>query len=213
MRKAVEKIVELPPRRVEQTDIPIIGETPYISHAWSHKARTQMLDKQMGKARAKKPPKDPWIDFCESLYWMSDKPENPTQEDIDSAQFGIPAIAFKAAAVSACRLVSGIPMTLARISFHILGPLVEIKGKPEMHEAFVRNETGVADIRYRAIFNEWSAILRVYYDPTTISLDNVVTLIDRGGFGPGVGDNRPERGGENGRYRVQETGWGHKREL
>ena len=205
MRKQTSTIIALPARRVEVAIIPIRGTTPYISHAWSDKARGMILDKQTQKPRAKKAAKDPWEDFCDSLYWLTPKPENPTREDIDKAEFGIPAISFKKAAFGACRLVEGVPMTLARIAFHIKGPFVKIEGKPEQFEAFVRLQTGVADIRYRALFEDWSATLEVEYNANVMGLDIVTYLISEAGAGPGVGDWRPEKGGEYGRFEVVRT--------
>ena len=87
--------VELPPMNIQTLDIPIIGDSGLICHAWSKKARTAMLDKQMKKATTGKAAKNPWQDFCETLYWLDGMPEAPTEDDVMTARFGFPAVAFK----------------------------------------------------------------------------------------------------------------------
>lgn len=74
---AVKKseIVEIKPIIMNETIVTIVGDTPLIMHAWSEKAKKQMLDAQMGKAKGKqKEKKSPAQDFIDSLYWLTDKP-------------------------------------------------------------------------------------------------------------------------------------------
>lgn len=39
--------IELPRLAVQMMDVTLIGDTPLIVHAWSLKAKREMLDKQM----------------------------------------------------------------------------------------------------------------------------------------------------------------------
>jgi hypothetical protein len=64
----------------------------------------------------------------------------------------------------------------------------------------VRVGMGGTDLRYRAEFREWSAVLRVTLVSSALSRDSVLSLVDAGGLGVGVGEWRPERRGENGTY-------------
>ena len=83
-----------------------------------------------------------------------------------------------------------------RTAFHILadeGQLVRIVGKPRMHESMVRVGNGVADIRYRAEFPKWSAELTIRYNAAVISAEQVVNLLQLGGFSCGIGEMRPEK--------------------
>ena len=91
--------IDIPAIKIEDFYLKIVGDSPLISHAWDEKAKKMMLDKQMKKATNGKEAKDPFADFCSSLYWLTDKPANPTMEDVQKAKFGFPTIAFKAAAV------------------------------------------------------------------------------------------------------------------
>lgn len=179
--------------RQETNVFPIIGTTPLITHNWSEKAKQEMRDKQMGKAKAKKEPKDPEVDFHSSKYVLPDGRE------------GFPAVAFKSAIVNAARFFSDLKMTELRqgIYVHGEGPdlLVPIVGESFLREDMVRVGMGTADIRYRAEYRDWSALIRVEFVPSVIDLDSVVALIDAGGTN-GVGEWRPEKNGSYGTYEV-----------
>lgn len=195
----------LPVLNIETLYLTLIGDTPLICHRWSEKAKKEMLDKQMKKAKGAKTAKDPAQDYIDSLYWLSEKPENPTQKQIEKADFGFPAIAFKNAAVGACRHIDGMKMTISRGVFHITGDdngLVKIVGSPNIREDMVRIGMGVADIRYRGEFKNWSVTLTVRYNKNVLSEEQIVNLFNTAGFAVGVGEWRPEKDGQNGMFHV-----------
>jgi hypothetical protein len=72
-------------------DVTIVGDSPLIVHAWSEKAKRQMLDKQLKKAAKGREAKDPKQDFEDSMYRFYD------------GGFGFPSVAFKSAAVMSWR--------------------------------------------------------------------------------------------------------------
>jgi hypothetical protein len=182
----------------------VVGDTPLLMHAWSVKAKKEMLDKQMKKATGGKQAKDPMADFFDSLYWLTDKPDKPTLEDLEEARFYFPSVAFKSAAVSAAyrSKISKDKVTLNG-AFHILGDKIEIKGKPELQEDMVRIGMGVADIRYRGKFFPWEAQLSVSYNPTLISSDQITNIFNLGGFACGIGEWRVEKGGSLGMFHIE----------
>lgn len=183
-------VIEIPPVVIRTMPIRIVGDSPLISHKWSDKAKQMMLDKQMGKAVPKKAPKDPEQEYRDSLY------EHP------DGGYGFPSVAFKAAAVSACRSVDGIKMTEARAAFHVPGELVKIDGTPEMREDMVRIGMGTADIRYRGEFKQWSATLLIRFNENVLTPSQIVNLFNVAGFGVGVGEWRPEKDGSYGMFHV-----------
>lgn len=183
------KIV-IPVLRTQTMTISLIGDTPLICHRWTPKAMREILDKQMGKAKMKKEPKDPEKDFRESLYVHPD------------GGYGFPTIAFKAAAVSSCRFADGVKMTEARGSFHIDGELVKIIGEPTMREDMVKVGMGVADIRYRGEFLKWRTTFDVRYNINALSPEVIVNLFNISGFGVGIGEWRAERDGSHGLFHV-----------
>lgn len=197
--------ITIPAIQVKQTKIHIVGDSPLIVHAWSEKAKRMMLEKQLKKAKTGKEVRDPWQEFCDSLYWLTEKPEKPTMEDIEKARFGFPAVAFKAAAIDAAYQLGAIEKkTTARGAFHILGEMIEIKGTPTMREDMVRlgGITSPADLRYRGEFKEWEADIPIQYVPMSISLEQVANMINLGGFACGVGEWRPSKDGQSGRFHV-----------
>jgi len=199
--------IELPALNLQTIRIPIIGDSGLICHAWSAKAKRQMLDKQMKKASAGKAAKDPWQDFAETLYWLDEMPETPTEDDVINGRFGFPSVAFKAAAVTAVTSTGGMTKVQARQTFHISGEYVEILGPaPSMREDMVRVGMGTADIRHRAEFSPWGTILQVQFNANVLSAEQVTSLFEAAGFGVGIGDWRPERDGVAGRFHVAREG-------
>jgi hypothetical protein len=88
--------------------------------------------------------------------------------------------------------------------FHIAGEFFEIKGvAPVMREDTVRLQTGVADIRFRPEFSAgWYADLEITYNAALLSLEQLVSFITLGGFAVGIGENRVEKGGNWGSFKV-----------
>jgi hypothetical protein len=194
MAKKIEEsaVAELRPINVKRVVLELEGDTALIVHAWSEKAKREMLEKQMKKAKAAKEAKDPQKDYEQAFYRLPDgKP-------------GFPTIAFKAAAVSAGgRFSDGLKMTELRGSFFIEGEMVEVIGKPRMREDMVRIGMGTADIRYRPEFPQWSVKLPIRYNADKISIDQLVNIFNLAGFGVGVGEWRPERDGQYGMFHVK----------
>jgi hypothetical protein len=185
------EIVEMKKINIQLAQIDLVGDSPLIVHAWSAKAKKEMLDKQMKKAKGAKQSKDPNRDYEEAFYRMLDGTP------------GFPAIAFKASAVSAAgRFVDGMKMTEVRGSFHIPCDLVPIQGEPNMREDMVRVGMGTADIRYRPEFKTWRVSLPIRYNADAISLEQIINLFNHAGFGVGVGEWRPEKDGNNGMFHV-----------
>jgi len=180
--------------KIETIEVPIVGTSQLVSHAWSPKAKKMILDKQLKKTRGTaREAKNPEQDFVDSLYKISDD------------DYGFPAVAFKAALVSACRFVDDLKMTQVRGLVFVVpdeGELVRINGTPTPREDMVRVGMGTADIRYRGEYINWSATLKVRYMPDNLSLEQLIHLIELAGQCIGVGEWRPEKGGVWGMFRV-----------
>lgn len=164
-------------------EIPIRGTAPLIVNRWSEKAKQMMLEKQTTSARAKKQPKDPVANFEASRYLLPD------------GRDGFPATAFKAAIVHAARLFEGITQVQLKQTVVVLGEgpdqLVPIDyGEITMREDTPRNASGVADLRYRAQYWPWSAVLRVRTIGGQFDRSSILSLVDAAGIG-GVGEWRP----------------------
>lgn len=209
MAKENEKVIAIPPINIQRATIRLIGDSPLIVHKWSEKAKKEILDKQMKKAKNKgHDTKNPVSDFIESMYWLEGEPEEKTEEGFakaiqNGARFGFPSVAFKASAVAA-GFRAGVTKNMVSMNaaFHIDGEFVEIKGTPDMREDMVRVGMGVADIRYRGEFKTWSAEFVVKYNASEISFEQIANLFNLGGFACGIGEWRVEKGGTYGMYHV-----------
>ena len=205
-----EEIIEIPEIKIEKIQIAVVGDTPLIMHAWSHKAKQEMLDKQMKKATKAKEAKDPEMDYYLSMYWLNDGIDKDTPKEVyreliesGKARFGFPSRAFKACAVDAAyqqKLIKA--KTTARGAFHIDDEFVEIFGTPTMREDTVTVGMGTADLRYRGEFIEWRAVLDIKFNAATISPAQIVNMVNMGGFANGVGEWRPQKDGNCGRFHV-----------
>lgn len=170
----------------------IIGTAPYVQLRFSQKARNTMRDNMKEGQRAKrgkaKGARDFESEFPQAMYKST------------SGWYGIPASSFRNAMISACRIVN-FKMTLAKLSVFVEAdgldaddgtPLVRIYGEPQPYESLVRNATGVADIRVRAMWREWNAIVRITYDADQFKLQDVTNLLWRVGMQVGLGEGRPD---------------------
>lgn len=213
-KKATE-VIEIRPIEIKKVTVRVVGDTPLIMHAWSEKAKRMMLEAQMGIAKGKKREvKNPADDFIRSMYWLTPMPEDGTMESFEEAiangaRFGFPVTAFKQAAISAAYRMGWAKDKMSmRGAFFIDSDengMIEIHSDtPQMREDMVKVGMGTADIRYRGEFKNWYADLNISYNANgQYSLENIVNIINAGGYVCGVGEWRPERDGQNGMFHVQ----------
>ena len=181
--------IELPAIDIRTIVLSLVGDSPLIVHAWSEKAKRQMLDKQMKRAARAKEARNPEADY-EACFYRT-----------ESGAYGFPAIGVKGAMISACRFVDA-KMTMARGAFHIDCELLEVIGEPRPREDMVRVGMGVADIRYRPEFPDWRIPVAIRFNASVISAEQVTNLLNTAGFGVGIGEWRPEKNGSYGRFHV-----------
>ena len=190
--KGHEGQVTITAPNIESATFRLTGTAPYVQLRFSQKAINAMKEKMRAGSQAKKgqkrPPRDFDEDYRQAMHMSVD------------GWHGMPASAFRNAMISACRLV-GFQMTKAKLAVFIEAdgidvvdgtPLVKIEGEPEHVEHYVRNATGVVDIRVRAMWREWAADLRVRFDADMFSLTDVANLLARVGMQVGVGEGRPD---------------------
>jgi hypothetical protein len=200
-----KELIQLRPMQIRLMYVPIIGDTPLITHAWSEKAKKMIRDKQMGKAPAEREKKDPEKEFRGAMYvYPNNHPNFP-------GQYAMQASAFKGACVGGVRQVPGLSMTEAKGLFFTLGlehtDYVPIFGdKPNNREDMVRLDSGVADIRYRPEYIRWHTVVPVRFDESTISLEQILHIFNKAGFHSGVCERRPSAPksatGSNGQFHV-----------
>lgn len=209
------ELIEIRPIEIQKTTIRIVGDTPLIMHAWSEKAKREMLDKQMKKTKsAAREAKNPVEDFIRSMYWLTPMPTDMTEDGFEKAiaagaRFGFPVTAFKQAAISAAYRMGWAKDKMSlRGAFFIdsdENQMIEIHSDvPSMKEDMVKVGMGTADIRYRGEFRNWYADLTISYNKNgQHTLEQIINIINAGGYVCGVGEWRPERDGQYGMFHVE----------
>lgn len=182
------------PRRMQVT---IVGKSPLIQHAWTEKAKRQIRDKQGGKKTKNREARDPKAEFTGATWRMPD------------GRPAIPAGAIAAAMVNAAHKDLGIEKTLVRKAVFILPEdkasnlLPLIADEPVMREDMVRIGAGTSDLRYRPMFENWEVTFMVEFDPDLMQPADIINLLNKAGFGVGLLEWRPQRGGDFGRFEVK----------
>lgn len=192
----------IPAPKIDRINFKIKGTAPYVQHKFSQKSKMEMLKAHMEGGKSKNRKKTEARDI--------DAEYKGAMHLTKTNKHGIPAPAFRSAMISACR-VAGFQMTKAKLSVFIEPddfdiddgtPLVLINGKPEMHQAHCRLESGVASIAIRPMWREWTANLCIRYDSDQFSPEDVANLVMRAGLQVGVGEGRPDSRKSHG------MGWG-----
>lgn len=198
-KKQSEETIQIDRIAAETLRVPIVGTTPLIVHRFSEKAKRQMLDAMQGR-KSPKQPKDPQAEYEAAFYRLKD------------GTYGFPSIAFKAATVGGARFYRDVTMTALKQFMFIRGEvgddgrsLTQILGEPHMREDVVTVGRNGSDLRYRPEFSEWTAVLEVTFVTSALTRNSVLSLIDAGGMGVGIGEWRPEKDGDFGTYRVDPT--------
>ncbi len=183
------KQIELKEFKIRSVKIKIKGISPLITHKFSEKAMRMMQDKQAGKSKTSKHEiKNPEADF------EGAKHKSPLGFD------GFPAAGFKAAMIRGAKM-TGLVMKDVQGLFFIQADCPETQivkidySECRMRTDMVRIGMGSADIRYRPEYLDWSADLLIEYNEGGISLDQIFQMLAAAGYGVGIGEMRPERGG------------------
>jgi hypothetical protein len=184
----------------ETLQIPIRGTSPLVVHRFSEKAKLEMLHNAQGK-KTPREPKNPQAEYEAAFYRLKD------------GGYGFPALAFKSATVGGARFYGKqISMTALKQFIFFTGEpgedghyYVPIMGEPTMREDVVRVGRGGTDLRYRPQFSDWSTLLTVTYVKSMLTRGSLLSLIEAGGMGVGVGEWRPERDGDFGTYEIDSS--------
>ena len=194
-----EGVVKVRPIRKMHVTLRIKGTSQLIQHQWSEKAKAMMRSKHAGKKTKDREVRDPQREGEEAAYRTQD------------GKYGIPMAALKLAILSASHKDIGFEKTLVRKAVFILckdaNLVLEMEcEEPTIKEDPVRVGQGSADLRYRPYFAPgWTLEVTFEIDAELVSTSDLVNLLDRAGFGVGIGEWRPEKNGDNGRFQVDSS--------
>lgn len=190
--KVVEEAISIKPLNIQRLNIRLIGTAPLMQNRFSAKAMTMMADKQRAGSTAKKGTKREARNFEEDFQQAMHRSTE--------GWIGVPASALRNACIDVCR-VAGFKMVMAKMSLFVNAdgldvvdgtPLIKLEaGEPERTDMFVRNQTGVADIRVRPMWRDWALNVNIEFDADQFTTSDVVNLIVRAGAQIGIGEGRP----------------------
>ena len=197
----MSNIIIAPPN-IRELHLQVTGKSGLICHHFGQKSRKQIEDTHAKVAKGPKEARDPKAEYEGAFY------------KLEGGGYGFPCAGFKKSAIRAAKLLDGVNMTDARQMFFVEADdrdttgvdcvRIEYEGKPEMRTDTVRLAKGASDLRYRPEFRKWSCTLKISFDQDLISSSQLVNLFLRAGSQVGVGDWRPERDGQFGRFTVGE---------
>lgn len=216
--KKTETTVAIKPLDIQVMPIKIVGDSPLIVHAWSEKAKKMMLDAQTKATKTKaREARNPLDEFIHSMYWLTDVPKESTEGAVvkaleGGARFGFPVGAIKQAANSAAYRLGWVKNQMELRGSYFLktewGDMAEIENSvPEMREDMVRIGMGSADLRYRAEFKDWQMNMLLQYNASgNLTIEQIINCINAGGYMVGIGEWRPEKDGNFGRFHIEING-------
>lgn len=189
---------KLKPIKKARVHMRIVGTSPLIQHAWDQKSRQMMRDKHAGKKSKNREVRDPKGEGERAAYYTED------------GAYGIPAMALKSAVIGAAHKDIGVEKTLVRKALFLVvndrnAVLVMDCDEPEVREDCVRVGQGSTDLRYRPYFHRWAVDVTWELDRELLTVDDLINLVNRAGFGVGIGERRPEKDGDFGRFEVDPT--------
>lgn len=182
---------------IRTAEFELVGTAPLVMHKFSTKVQEQIRATQEAGSTAKSKKNREAKDFeqkCREAAHVSVE-----------GWYGIPASAFRAALIAACRLV-GYQMTKAKMSIFVVedgysddgtalvrlrAPAPEVRLEPMTHIAPCRNDNGSVDLRARPMFKQWACTLRVRYDADQFTTTDAANLLMRAGVQVGVLEGRP----------------------
>jgi hypothetical protein len=181
-------VIEQP--KVQAVVLEVEGTAPLIQNNFGQKAIEQMLAKHMGISvqREKKKPREVL--------------EGAKIKNVKGA-ICVPAVAFKAAMISASVAIKGLKKTQLRTQLYVYGSGIPIKYEVETPRMDMVRTAGMGrqpDVRFRPSFDGWTARLAIQFGDM-LSVQSVVDLLNRAGS-VGVGEWRPEKNGTFGTFRV-----------
>lgn len=226
--KKNETMVNIVPPKFKEIQITIVGLTPLMTNPFSNKSRIALPDApEAEKPTLPSKKKQPVIahnNMMDALYWLTEKPDHGKDEDEaeaiwnsvkDDAAFGFPVTGIKQSIITgAYRAGLDVKQTELRASFWLRGAtehgtqdLAEIVGPAPSLRIDIGRNSGInrsAKHCIRPEFATWEIpLVMKYIENGRYTIDQMLSLINYGGFASGIGEWRPEKDGQHGMYELK----------
>lgn len=180
-------------------DFCVLGSSPLIMNRMAEKARQELLlpAARRNEAELQQSLKhDPVFEFRSAMYRV--------QGDTVPTRAIFPGRAFAQALAAAALDIPGAARAQIERLTKVEGINISIYGIPQLYMATVR-QAGInktPDIRTRPIFPAWAANVRISYIRPTLTQRSVANLFAAAGIIIGIGDDRRQKGGDHGEFRL-----------
>lgn len=196
--------INIPEIQNQELVVDIVGMTPLLVKRFDEKTQQGIEEAQQGIAKRKKDPRKP-EEECERARIKNEKGEDC-----------IRTIWVKKG-MAAMGGYFGIPRGNVEQGVYIVGDLLPIKHsgkKPIMNTSRVRVGVGSmakTSVAYRPEFRDWSVKgVRIGFDASVLTPHQVISLLNHAGGKNGIGEWRPQKGGDFGRFTVVPAGQSKK---
>ncbi len=177
-----------------------VGGTDLLMHRFASKSLYEMIGKNMQLATSGNEAREPHMEYVRAINLMTKQ------------RFGFPSRGFKSLIVRGADITKMMTMTAAKMAVFVKGEkvpsalggdrMIEIIGVPEFHSSVVR-AGGSSALRFRGLFNSWAAAIPVEFNESVISIEQITQMLIAGGYGCGIGEDRPGKsGGEYGTFKT-----------
>jgi hypothetical protein len=171
-----------------------------VVHAFADKAKQEIRDKQQKKAKTAKAERNPTEEFQAAKYFDA------------AGHECVPVTVIKKSLVSAATAMSDLTKVGIRQALFVepahdasaqLIPIEGYDGSPvvgTIREDAVTIGINTRGLTYRPQYTEWQLRVSIEYQPTLISREQLIALLEQAGWGVGICEGRPER--------TSALGWG-----
>jgi hypothetical protein len=201
MAKRQQEAKEIQIEKIELAKVraDLLGKTPLIVHRYSAKAWRELLlpsVKKNAAARASDLKHDPLEEFRQCCY-INREPKEPTLLHFPAGAFSkaIAAAALDTPGAKKAQILRLVSLTTTQINLY---------GTPLLGMEMVRSsdQNNTPDVRTRAYLREWTVSIEIEFVSSLLGQQQIMNLLGGAGQIVGIGDNRPQKGGQNGKFVV-----------
>lgn len=185
--------VQLQQLKKQMIDVEIIGTTNLLMEAQDEFAAENIERKKTKQV------------IVEDTRTPQEKYENKKWKT-SNGEPGLLASAFHKGMIAVAPYIDGLDMKKVRGSIRVLGDVIPIKYKSEKTNIKYGKDSGMTRAPRKIVrpeFTDWSCKLKIVYNSTNVSAEQIINLINWAGFQVGVGGFRPEHSGNFGQYEVK----------
>lgn len=191
--KQIVKEVNTEPIQIGEMKIRIVGTTPLLMSRMSNEIAQELINVMEGKGRDKKKVRD----FEGEIETKIHKTED--------GKVGFPACGFKKSLVASAPYMNGMNMKLAN-SIVVVGEIIPIDFREQTINKTMGRDSGRNRSPrpiWRPEFRDWSCELKIRFNSSLITPNQIVGLLKLAGFHIGIGEWTPQHSGQFGMFTIK----------